>query len=438
MWLRMDRPENLMVIESLMWLDGPVEPRRLRELMRERVVDTYPVFSQRPRTGPFGRMRWEDDPDLDLGRHVRHERLPAASGTDPEQALRHYVERHMARPLDRDHPLWEVHLLDGAGEGSVVYTRMHHALADGVALAQILLSMTDATPSGRPASGAESAPEHRVAVGLPDIGRLVATAPQLVTPSGAAAVARTGAQTVEVLRKLLLGSNAPTPFGGPPGTRKTAVWSAPRPLEDLRQVARTTGAHLNDVLVSAVAGAVHDWLVWRGVEPVDLTTMVPVNLRPADRPLPPTLGNEFALVLLPLPSSIGVPLARLAETRRRMDAIKDSPEAVITWGISAGIGSVLPDLERPLVNFFAGKAIGVTTDVIGPAHSRYLAGTRVTGVLGWVPGSGSHTLGVALFSYAGDVRVGFKADTASVPGAQRLVEAFDAELDALVRMARAA
>ena len=129
------------------------------------------------------------------------------------------------------------------------------------------------------------------------------------------------------------------------------------------------------------------------------------------------------------------PWERLRESKHRMDGIKASPEAHITFGIINAIGLTHPGVERALVDFFSGKAIGVTTNVMGPLRDRYLAGSRIEGVLGWVPGSGDQTVGVCIFSYNDTVRVGFKVDAAVVPQAERLVEAFDEEVDALARLA---
>ena len=80
------------------------------------------------------------------------------------------------------------------------------------------------------------------------------------------------------------------------------VWTEPLPLADLKAAGRGTGATLNDVLVSALAGALHRYQAERGETPVDLVTMVPVNVRPPDEPLGAELGNRFALVFLTLPS----------------------------------------------------------------------------------------------------------------------------------------
>jgi WS/DGAT/MGAT family acyltransferase len=202
-------------------------------------------------------------------------------------------------------------------------------------------------------------------------------------------------------------------------------------------VARASGATVNDVLVAAVAGALRTYAIEHGGTPDDVATMVPVNVRPLDRPLPLELGNQFALVLLKLPLSVEAPFARIAETKRRMDVIKHSPEVMLTFGLIKAIGRSGPELERFFVDFFAGKAIGVTTNVPGPREPRYIAGTRITKVLSWPPESGDQTLGISLFSYAGEVQVGFRVDATRIPDPERMVAAFDAEIDELLRLAHA-
>jgi WS/DGAT/MGAT family acyltransferase len=261
--------------------------------------------------------------------------------------------------------------------------------------------------------------------------------PGLARPSTYLRAAGVAQQTGHVAQKLLFGHNPQTPIGGEPGIRKHAVWSQALPLEDLKHLGRMSGATLNDVLMCAVAGAIGRYLVDHGGAAVDLTTMVPVNVRPAGEPLPRELGNRFALVLFTFPSSIAAPLHRLAETKQRMDEIKHSPERVLTLGLISAIGRSGAELERSLVNFFAGKAIGVTTNVAGPTTPRYVAGTKVTGILGWVPESGRQTLGVCIFTYAGTVRVGFKVDAERVPDSDKLVHAFEQEVDHLTELARA-
>jgi len=452
-WLNMDRANNLMVVDSLMFLDGPVDWDRLVDVGRRRMIDRYPVFRQRPvmAASHVGPPHWEDDPDFDVDRHLIRARLDGGG----EEAIQRYVGPHLSRPLDRSKPLWEMHLIDGYDGGAVVFCRFHHALADGIALAQVLLSLTDATPEG------DLAAEEVEDAEAPPMG-ILDGALQVVAAAGSAAtaVASAGGQllrdaqrlldphlvgdaftqaerTGAIANKLLLGPHPHTPFSGVPGVAKRVAWCDTFPLDDVKRVGRAAGATVNDVLVAAVAGALRTYTIERGGTPDDVGTMVPVNVRPLDRPLPPELGNQFALVLLRLPLGVESPSARIAETKRRMDVIKHSPEVFLTFELIKGIGRSGPELERFFVDFFAGKAIGVTTNVPGPTEPRYLAGSRITRVLSWPPESGDQTLGISLFSYAGEVQVGFRVDSGLIPDPERLVAAFEAEITELVRFAPA-
>src|SRR6478735_6413535 len=144
----MDRPTNLMVITSVVLLESVPDWERVLAVVRSRIVEHYPVFSQRPvpRPGPLGRHEWADDPHFDLERHVHRVTL-AGDGTDAD--LQAYIEGHLARPFDMTRPLWEVHLVSGHGAGAALVFRIHHALADGMALTRVLLGLTE-DAAGRP------------------------------------------------------------------------------------------------------------------------------------------------------------------------------------------------------------------------------------------------------------------------------------------------
>ena len=458
-WLAMDTPENLMVIEGIMTLDGPVDRERLSDVLQHRLVDRYPVFRQVvvEASSPMGMPHWEDDPDFSLEHHLHHAEL-AEPGD--EAALQAFVEDRMQEPIDRSRPLWHFYLIDGYQGGSVVVSRFHHALADGIALAEVLLSLTDAEPDDdlraddphnvRLADEPEPPPTSLlevagrfarpvsapVSAGLRGALRALGELPAVLHPSYALEALTTAWQTGRIADKLLLSQVPDSPLTTPPGIAKRAVWSEPRPLVDIKLVGHVAGATVNDVLVGAVSAAISHYLADRGHDPGDLSTMVPVNVR-GGQPLPRELGNKFALVMLPLPTSRLAPLQRLAESKRRMDSIKHSPEALLTFGLINAIGRTNTTVAKQFVDFFAAKAIGVTTNVAGPRTARHLAGTKVAGILGWVPGSGPQTLGVCIVSYDGVVRVGFKADVAAVSDPEKLVHAFDREMDTLVRLAAA-
>jgi diacylglycerol O-acyltransferase / wax synthase len=424
MWLHADRPTHPMVIDGIMWTDQPLDWTLLRTTIQERLVDTYPVFRQRPvdPARPWDLPGWEDDPDFSLSRHLHHARLRKPGG---DKQLRAFLEKKVSRPLDRTRPLWEAWVIDGYGGGSVVFSRLHHAMADGMALAQVMLTLTDPSPDGhdpRPDVGASS---------NGGLGFLVSSASGLLrSVLSLPTVPVTAIKGLAVTRKLLLDVLPETLLSHEPGVDKLLAWSQPHALADVKAIGSTTGSTVNDVLIAALSGALTRYLRSFDESVDHLTTMVPVNIRPPEQPLPRELGNKFALVMLHLPTADMTPRERLAEVHRRMAHIKHSPEVFITSAMAEGIGH-LNAIERPLVDFFAGKAIGVTTNVMGPKQPRYLAGVEVTGVLGWVPGSGGQTLGVCIFSYADTVRIGFKVDAATVPDPDRLVGYFEAELDAL-------
>ncbi len=425
MWLHADRPNHLMVIDGIMWTEQPLDWDLMRGIVQERLVDLYPVFRQRPveATRPWDLPAWEDDPDFSLDHHLHHATLRRPGG---DKQLRAFLQKRVSRPFDRSRPLWEAWVIDGYGGGSVLFSRLHHAMADGMALAEVMVSLTDATPDGHDPGPIPGARPHGGS------GGLVSTATGMLRSglSLPATIPVTALKSLAVTRKLLLDVLPATLLSHEPGVDKVLTWSHPQPLAEVKAIGRATGTTVNDVLIAALSGALARYLMTFDESVDHLTTMVPVNVRHPGEPLPRYLGNKFALVMLHLPTAEMSVRQRLDEVHGRMEHIKHSPEVFITSAVAEGIGH-LHVIDKPLVDFFAGKAIGVTTNVAGPREPRYLAGVEVAGILGWVPGSGGQTLGVCILSYADTVRIGFKVDAATVPSPERLVEFFEAELDAL-------
>lgn len=414
-WLELDRPDNLPVNTSLVWTADPVDPGRLREVIRQRVLGRYPVFSQRPvlRGGLIRSGYWEDDPDFDLDRHLVVGDMPAPGD---RQALERFVADQRSVPLDRDHPLWKIFVLQGYDGGSAIVQRYHHAMADGVRLTQVMLSLLD--PTERPV-------ELSARVG----GRAPVPARHGVVRPVAAAL-----NTAVSVLKIGLWGNPLTVLEGRPGVEKTAAWTDPVRIDAIKQLARATGTTVNDVCTTLVAGAVARYLAGRedaaglSAGDEDLAWMIPVNLQPPDGEPPPELGNHFALVLAVLPHGPAAFRQRLAEVHRRIVRIRDSWEAVITFGLSRGISLSPSVIGSAAIWFLAAKGVGVLTNVPGPREPVAFAGARVAGVVAWAPTSGRQTLTVCIFSYAGDVTFGFGTDRAVIPDPERLVRALYEEL----------
>jgi len=448
-WLHMDRPTNLMVINAVLLFDAPLDWTVLTKRIESRWIDRYPRLRQRVAEGrlPLLGPQWEDDPRFALENHLHHRALPAPGDQD---ALQDFVGDMMSVPIDRAKPLWHLFFIDGYGTGCAVLIRVHHSLSDGLALAQLVESLTDGAPEltpdadrGRRRGGASVlAPLTRPArVVTTTAWRITGTAVTsgrglLRHPTRLGDVAATGWDDAATVAKLVFTPpDAHTAVTGATVRAKQAVWSPPIPLDEVKAVGRATGATVNDVLLTAVTGALRRYLEAHGSVVDNIRTLVPVNLRPLDRPVPVTLGNRFGLAFLDLPVGLDGPLARLGEMSRRMAAIKRSPEGVLAFGLLTGIGRTPIPVEKAIVDFFAAKSSAVMTNVPGPRSPWYLAGVQVAGIIGWVPRSGDAPLGVCIFSYAGKVYVGIAVDAALVPEPQTIVSAFRDEFDELVRQA---
>jgi len=449
-WLHMDRPTNLMVINSVLLFDEPMDWQRLAEVVRTRLVAPYPRFHRRVAEGRLtvAGAHWEEDPDFDLTRHMHRLGLPEPSDED---ALRALAGDLASTPLDRGKPLWDMYLIDGPGSGSAVIVRMHHCIADGIALARVMLSLAD------PAPGHEEPPAAAppVADGRSRL-RAVAGAPARVlgdSISLAQTIAQEGVQTISSPRRALerggeLAADAralakvlftpgevPSVLKQSVGATRKVAWSRPVALERVRRIAHAHDATVNDVMLAAVSGALRRYLISRGEEPHEIRTTIPVNLRPADQPVPSELGNRFGLVTLTLPVDRASSRERLNELKLRMDEIKHSPEGPISYAVLQAVGLTPPELETRIVDIFTAKATAVMTNVPGPSETVYLAGSPLRSVLVWAPTAGSVGMSVSIFSYDGRITVGLLVHADVVPDPETIVDGLQRELAAIDRLA---
>jgi len=442
LWFHMEEPDNLMMITSVLAFDGRMDFARLRELVRARLVERYPRFRQRVVVGRLGTPSWVDAEDFDLDAHLV--RLPVPSADEPG-ALEALVGQWMSTPLERSRPLWQLHVLEGAPGGDVLLSRVHHCLADGIALARVLLTLSDdgddsavaEVPASRPAVGGLEKWTRRALSAAGTARAVLRKGAELVAePILAGDLMRQGALGALALGKLMAIPPDPrTPLHGPLGVHKRAAWSASLSLERVKALGRALDGTVNDVLLATLAGALRRYLESLDVAPEDLHALVPVNLRPLDVPVPRELGNRFGVVFLRLPVHIEEPRRRLRELSRRMLAVKRSPEAVVTFSALELLGLTPAPLERAVVDLFGSKASLVATNVPGPRQSVTLAGARLRELTFWVPQTGHLGLGVSLFSYAGQVTVGVASDAERVPEPGALVRAFHEEFEALSSLA---
>lgn len=446
-WLRMETPTNMAMITGVMTFDRPLDFDRLRLTLAYRFL-AFPRFLQRVREPGLrlGLPRWELDPDFDFDYHLQRMRLPDPGDQD---CLQEAVSELMSTPLDFSRPLWQFHYLENYGSGSAIIARIHHCIADGLALIQVLLSMTDSDPNApwpKPVALPERKLRPLTRVFVPalkaasQVKRTWQTAENLVNegmqtlfhPTRVLDVARLSTRSTKALGKLLLiGPDQKTIFKGKCGVPKRAAWSQPISLDEVKTVGRLMGGTVNDILLATVTGALRRYLEHREqpVEGVNIRAVVPVNLRPPDEQ--GKLGNRFGLVFLSLPVGVVDPIKRLIVLKRRMDAIKNSPEAVVAFGILNAIGMTTKQIESIIVRIFGMKGTAVMTNVPGPRHPIYLAGERMSNLMFWVPQPGNLGMGVSIISYNGGVILGIATDECLVPDPEKIIDYFHDEFEAL-------
>ena len=446
-WLRMEELVNQMTITGVLTFREPLRRDDFKQVIKKRFL-RFDRFRQRVRRGrSFRNPRWEEDPNFDLDHHVRTAQLPAPGGKAQLQEL---ASALMSRPLDFSRPLWEFHVVEGYEEGGAVIARLHHCIADGVTLVRVLLSLTDSTPEAPPGGASGESMANALADVLGDAGVRSENGAETKRPSVAQRVATTlkragregmcaaelAARGVGVLGKLAWPTpDSDTILRGELGRAKRAAWSEPIPLADVKAVGNVLGGTVNDVLVTALTGALRRYLQERG-EPtagLDVRAAVPVNLRPLDAPL--TMGNGFGLVFLSLPVGLADPFERLKELRRRMDRLKRSPEAAVLLGILGAVGAAPQAVEEQVVTYLARKVTAVATNVPGPRQQLYLAGAPLETLMAWVPQAGRVGLGASIISYDGQVRLGMATDENIVPRPGAIIDVFYREFDALLERA---
>ena len=458
-WLRMDSDSNLMMILGVWVLRPGVSLAALQERVSERLVP-FRRFVQLARQDATG-AHWIDDPDFNIARHVVSRPLQPVQGQSAQSALQARIADLALQPLDHAHPLWCFELVEDHEGGSALIARIHHCIADGIALISVMMSLVDGghLPPKRKRrttrGGIEGAEDWVADTLIRPLGDLTARALE-VAGGGAAKsfsliaapqqglsdtleqamdLARLGGQLASDLAALaLMPDDSPTRLKGQPGKAKRVAWCEPLPLADVKAIGKALNCTINDVLLSCVAGAIGSYLRAQGDDTSgqEIRAMVPINLRPMEDAW--KLGNRFGLVPLVLPIGIDNPIERVFAVRARMNALKGSLQPLITFGLLSVAGLMLKPIQDALLNLFSKKTTAVMTNVPGPTTKLKLCGATLEQNMVWVPQTGSVGLGVSILSYGGGVQFGVIADTGLCPEPQRIVDEFTPEFERLLMM----
>ena len=446
-WLRMERPTNPMMITGVLMFAEPMSLVQLKKVIQQRFL-AYKRFAQKPVEGATG-AQWVEDEHFDLDWHVRLSGLPGKGSPAAEKkALERFASQLASSPLDPTKPLWQFHLVERYQGGSAMVARIHHCYADGIALVQVLLSLTDTSRDSSKASRLDKAWLKQDAepvarrVGAVDKymklgGKMLEQGMAMYRdPTLAGLIAKEGGEIArELVTALALPDDPPSLLRGRLGVSKRVAWAEPLDLEEVKAVGRACECTVNDVLMAAAAGALRGYMLERGeaLDGMTLRATVPVNLRPLEHAK--KLGNHFGLVFLELPVGEANPLRRLERVADCMNQLKNSRQAIVAYGLLAALGVAPPPLQELALEMFSRKASAVATNVPGPQQALYMAGCTLREMMFWVPQTGSIGIGLSILSYRGQVHFGLISDARLIPDPDNVIRRFGAEFDKLLYLA---
>ncbi len=406
-----------------------------------------PRYRQKLAEMPFGTGRplWVEDPTFNLSYHVRHTALPSPGS---EAQLLTLASRIASQRLDRTKPLWELWLVEGLSDGRwAIISKTHHAMLDGVGGVDLLTALLDLTPKTRSVPADDWAPTsvpgpvgllvHGALGAVRNLASLSARSAGLALhPREAVQQTAGNAAALFAAARPLLDAPPSTPLNGTPGPHRL-VELVRTPLSDYKTVKAAFGATVNDVVLTAVSGALGTFLESRGVdtEGMTLRACVPVSVRTQAKA--GHAGNEITIMTAPMAVGIKDPVQRLARTRQSMQHLKGSRMAEGAKVLTS-LENALPPvvLARASRLGFSSRMYNVlVTNVPGPQLPIYLLGCQLEELAPLAFLAPEHLLAIGIISYNGQVTYGLLADADALPDLPALAQYLR---DALAELVKAA
>ena len=393
---------------------------------------------------------WIEDPDFDLGFHVRRAGVPPPGGARELDAMISEIASH---PLDRAHPLWELWVLEGlAGGRQASVLKVHHAVADGVASAALIdrtavRSATQAPPPPEQPWRPEPIPSGWRLVGdaivdwLRSIARLPAMAASTLRGVRAVVATRRNA----AIAAPLAWDTPATPFNTALRARRVFATTS-LPLDECRRVKEAFGVTLNDVVLALCGGTLRRWFAARGVVPErPLIASIPVAAD-AEGAAPRLSGNRVAYLQTALRVDLADPVARLLATR---DVTAEAKRQLEIVGRHTAVDwmEFLPPVPYTLLkrlhsrlrlaDRFPSPSNLVVSNVSGPRETLFWSGARLVELYSVGPLSEGIGLNLTVWSYRDRMGCALLACHEQVDDPHEITEGLHTELDALLAAAAA-
>ena len=386
----------------------------------------------------FHHPMWREHCEVDLDYHIRPWRLPAPGG---RRELDEAIGRIASTPLDRSHPLWEMYFIEGLANNRIaVVGKIHHALADGVASANLMARGMDLQP------GPEGGPY--VADPAPSKGRLVGSAfadhmrhigriPHTIryTAEGLGRVRRSSRKLSPELTRPF---EPPLTFMNHKITPERRFATATLTLADVKETGKRLGATINDMVLAMSAGALRTLLLRYDGKAEPLLASVPMSF---DFSRERISGNRFTGVLVGLPSDSDDPLERVRCSHENAISAKESnqlmgPELVSRWA------AYMP--PAPTEAFFrwasgrdgSNKILNLNiSNVPGPRERGRVGGALVTEIYSVGPLTAGSGLNITVWSYVDQLNISVLSDGATLKDPHEVTEAMVADFIEIRRAA---
>jgi|SRR5579883_745285 diacylglycerol O-acyltransferase len=432
-FLYLERKDIPLHIASVCIFDGAIPFKQFVASIKSKLPQV-PLYQKIPMVPAWSLEfpKWHDDPNFDIRRHIFHVRLEPPGD---EAALEALAGKLLSQVLDRNKPLWEMHVIDGLkdGRGAIIW-RVHHSLCDGVSGAELMKKILDESPEGalkrRRANGRPMHAETEENDLVEGISKAVTSAlGNLVSlEAGLLDFAQgfLGAKDKSPLKGLVdilpeyAASVERLPFNKPCTGARKFCWGEIS-MAGVQKVREAAGGTVNDVVLTVLARALARYVKLHGQSVVKRFARVvcPVNLRQADQN--DGIGNQISFLPRALPLDARGPVETLHAISQRTVMLKKSGAlglvglaarwlATVPPPIQALFWRNIPDFILPLPLFNM-----ICTNVAGSATPLYAAGRKMIAAYPQVPTGYDLGIGVAVHSYDGKLFLGLIADTVAAP-----------------------
>lgn len=388
-WLRAQTPENLSVTTVAVLCDQRLEPG----CVKTRIEDNWlPERRLRERVKsshlPLARPRWNELDRFQLSDHFFQQELAGST----HSTLEEFIGWLSSEPLDEKLPLWQIHLVDCGQASSALVFRVHAAVADSKAAAELALRLVD-DHEGSPAN-MELGFEH-----------------QMPLKSFRDTAGSTAGATTRLCKLIASRADHASPFRGQPTLTKVTRWSAPIDLRTKSSEAPQSGRATTEALLVGVVESLRRAAHRQDIpaEDLDLRAAVSLNLRLPDEAV---VGTRTALGLLRLPLRATASEHRQEAVRQSLESFVRGPEGLTLLGCDDAPSLSMTEIEERSLRLVSQKATVTLAMLDGPAQAQTLCGQAISQLLWWPALTGNTALGISVIAYAGQAQFAVSCDEA--------------------------